>query len=192
LLQTTAQAWSLDIPEEQLRELKDREYSQSAPAEHSPLGQLLDHDLRNYLPALLHVEDRTSMAVSLESRVPLLDHRIVELMARVPSRVKFPAFQFKHLLRRVAEPMIPPAIVNRSDKKGFPTPLLLWVDRLHSDPVLKELQEGASLRRSGIFKTGSSKEQVDPAWRHWATLNLELWSRLFLEGRAPASLQVAS
>jgi len=102
--------------------IEDAEHERPSLARHSPFGQLLYYDLKNYLPALLQVEDRTSMAVSLESRVPLLDHRIVELMARVPSHVKFPPFEFKHLLRSVAAPILPEGIVRRRDKWAFRLP----------------------------------------------------------------------
>ncbi len=82
-------------------------------------------DLENYLPALLHVEDRTSMAASIESRTPLLDYRLVELAASMP-----PAFHFengtKSVLKQAAEDRLPPSVAARTDKRGFPTPLHLW------------------------------------------------------------------
>ena len=77
----------------------------------APTDRLLDrclyHDLKVYLPQLLHKEDRASMAVSLESRLPLLDHRIVELLATVPPEHKVPGLEPKALLRRAASQWLP-------------------------------------------------------------------------------------
>jgi len=176
LLRSTATAWGLAIPETDLRHIIEAEAERRLPAERSPLGRLLYHDLKHYLAALLHVEDRTSMAVSLESRVPLLDRRIVELMARVPSAVKFPSFRFKHLLRQVAAPLLPASIVARTDKKGFPTPMKLWLARHHSDPEVADLRRGTSLRRTGLLRGPPAPGNA------WAALCLEIWSRVFLEG----------
>lgn len=83
-------------------------------------------DLKGSLPALLHVEDRTSMAVSIESRVPFLDHRIVEFMARIPPNIKFAGGRMKHLFKEVARNAVPSTILDRKDKMGFPTPIVQW------------------------------------------------------------------
>src|SRR6185369_16531236 len=80
-------------------------------------------DLNTLLPALLQVEDRTSMAVSLESRVPLLDHRIVELAAAMPPKVKFQGGRAKHIFREAVQPIVPAEVFARTDKMGFPVPL---------------------------------------------------------------------
>jgi asparagine synthetase B (glutamine-hydrolysing) len=93
------------------------------------------HDLRSYLPGLLHVEDRTSMAASIESRTPLLDYRLVELALRIPSDLLFARNDPKPLLRRAVAPWLPKEVVGRRDKKGFPTPLHWWQER----PALREL-----------------------------------------------------
>jgi len=185
LLRSTAESWGLSIPDLELRDLPiaARHNGEAASGmTTSPLNQLLYEDLKHYLPSLLHVEDRTSMAVSLESRVPLLDHRIVELMARVPSPMKFPPFRFKHLLRQAAAPIVPEVVIQRRDKKGFPTPLMVWLQRLKSDPELADLLSAKSLRRTGLFRTNPLSGYERDAWRSWAVLNLELWSRIFLDG----------
>src|SRR5206468_4885985 len=83
-------------------------------------------DLKASLPALLQVEDRTSMAVGLESRVPLLDHRLVELMATVPPVVKFKGGRLKHLFREAVKQVVPAEVLARKDKMGFPVPLAAW------------------------------------------------------------------
>jgi asparagine synthase (glutamine-hydrolysing) len=191
MLEQTAAAWNVAIPASELREVIDAELDRPKSVIASPLGRLLYHDLKNYLAALLHVEDRTSMAVSLESRVPLLDHRIVELMARVPSEVKFPPFRFKHLLRRVAAPLLPERIVQRPDKKGFPTPLTLWLSRTRADPHLSDLLQAGSVLRTGILHRRPVEDMRSDDSRSWPILNLELWSRIFLEGY-PVEREVSS
>ncbi|MCZ4497439.1 MAG: asparagine synthase, partial [Thermoleophilia bacterium] len=108
--------------------------------------ELMWHDLKAYLPALLHVEDRTSMAASIESRTPLLDYRLVELSLRIPSELLFERGAPKPLLRRAVSDWLPSEVANRRDKKGFPTPLHWWEDR----PALRDLVLDLTTRgRSG-------------------------------------------
>ena len=195
LLRATARAWPLNLSSSDLDQIIAAELAQTERHQDSELGRLLYHDLKHYLAALLHVEDRTSMSVSLESRVPLLDHRIVELMARVPSAVKFPPFQFKRLLRKVAEPIVPKAILERTDKKGFPTPLSPWLARMRSDPTILSVLSGASLQRNGVFRQPPIHGWTTDWAVTWPTLSLELWAQTFLEGnsaRDPIPLPKAS
>src|SRR3989475_10157554 len=84
-------------------------------------------DFKTLLPALLQVEDRVSMAHGLESRVPFLDHRIVELAATIPSDVKFENGNMKHVLRTAMRGKLPERIVDRQDQMGFPVPLQEWL-----------------------------------------------------------------
>jgi asparagine synthase (glutamine-hydrolysing) len=188
-LRTTAATWNLGISPAELRDVVDAELDRRIPAARSPLGRLLYYDLKNYLPALLHVEDRTSMAVSLESRVPLLDHRIVEIMARVPAAMKFPGFRQKHLLRRVASPVVPASIVDRRDKMGFPTPLSIWLQEDRGDPRLEDALSGSALRRAGML-TGEPRPQT--AGESWALLSLEMWMRTFVERSGAVANQPGS
>src|SRR5262249_46842548 len=78
------------------------------------------------LPALLQVEDRVSMAHGLESRVPFLDHPLVELAASMPSNVKFKDGRLKHVVKEALGHVLPPSILHRKDKMGFPVPLQEW------------------------------------------------------------------
>src|SRR5262249_16162079 len=80
-------------------------------------------DFKCLVAALLQVEDRMSMAHGLESRVPLLDHPLIEFLATVPADVKFAGGRMKHLLKLAYGPALPPAIAERRDKMGFPVPL---------------------------------------------------------------------
>ena len=118
------------------------------------LGSLINRmtyfDLKGSLPALLHVEDRTSMAVSIESRVPFLDHRIVEFMARIPPNIKFAGGRMKHLFKEVARNAVPSTILDRKDKMGFPTPIVQWTRGVARDFVRDTLlSDRARLR--GIY-----------------------------------------
>ena len=76
-------------------------------------------DMLTNLPGLLQVEDRVSMAVSLESRVPLLDRRIVDLISRMPASMKFKGGELKYLLKKTIKNVMPEAIMNRKEKMGF-------------------------------------------------------------------------
>src|SRR4029078_4634451 len=84
-------------------------------------------DLTHLLPALLQVEDRMSMAHGLESRVPLLDHPLVEVAASIPPEGKFEGGGVEHVLRNTFRDVIPADIMNRRDKMGFPVPLNAWL-----------------------------------------------------------------
>jgi len=140
-------------------------------------------DFKTLLPALLQVEDRVSMAHGLESRVPLVDHRIVEFAARLPADVKFRNGDLKHALKRAGEPVLPPAILERKDKKGFPVPLGEWMqgelreflvdtfssDRARSRPYLDPRFDVTSL----IETEGKFSRNL------WGLLSLELWQQEF-------------
>jgi asparagine synthase (glutamine-hydrolysing) len=97
------------------------------------------YDFKWYLPALLQVEDRTSMAFSLESRAPLLDYRVLEHAASVPSSLKMRGLEMKHVLRSAVADLLPADILARTDKMGMPTPIDLWFRGPLKDWVREEL-----------------------------------------------------
>jgi asparagine synthase (glutamine-hydrolysing) len=152
----------------------------------SYINKMTRFDLKTLLPALLQVEDRTSMAVSLESRVPLLDHRIAELVAAMPPMIKYRGGRSKHIFRRITRHIVPAAILERKDKMGFPVPLNKW----YKDGVVREFIEdillGPRAEQRGMFQSGSLGSLCDserPYGRGlWAVLCLELWMRTFLDG----------
>jgi asparagine synthase (glutamine-hydrolysing) len=137
------------------------------------------------LPALLHVEDRTSMMVSLESRVPLLDHRIVELAASMPPKIKFEGGRSKHIFRKVVGHLLPQGVVERKDKMGFPVPLSEWYQR---DPV-RSFVHDTLLSQAAKSRGWFEVEKVAPLLESerafgrnvWGLLCLELWAREFLD-----------
>jgi asparagine synthase (glutamine-hydrolysing) len=87
---------------------------------------MLHFDFVTLLPALLQVEDRMSMAHGIESRTPLLDHPLVELLATIPANVKFKAGELKRLPRKIFQDVLPASVLGRKDKMGFPVPLVEW------------------------------------------------------------------
>lgn len=138
--------------------------------------------LRQYLPSLLHVEDRTSMACSLESRVPLLDYRIVELAARMPSWMKVKHGTLKYLFRDVMRGKVPNAILQRRDKMGFPTPVGDWfagplADWVHQQLNHHDLRVHAFVNRSQLEKAQEEHrgKRCDHGIFLWKMVNLELW-----------------
>ncbi|PRX67130.1 asparagine synthase (glutamine-hydrolysing) [Cohnella sp. SGD-V74] len=148
----------------------------------STFNKMLYHDLKSYLPALLHVEDRTSMAVSLESRVPLLDHRIVELAATIPLDIKVKHDEPKYILKKAVKGIIPKEIISRKDKKGFPTPIEFW---MRNDKELLEniLLDERSTKR-GLFNPEELKRLINSGNQPlliWMLLNVELWFRIFID-----------
>ena len=90
------------------------------PDTRSYYNRMLQYDMKTGLQSLLHVEDRVSMAVSLESRVPLLDPRIVELVASVPPSIKFKGGEMKYLFKRAIEGLLPRQGLQSQGQDGFP------------------------------------------------------------------------
>jgi asparagine synthase (glutamine-hydrolysing) len=139
-------------------------------------------DFKTLLPALLHVEDRMSMAHGLESRVPLLDHPLVEYAATMPSDVKFKDGTMKHVFRSAMRDMLPPAIVARTDKMGFPVPLSEWIRGAAREFIYDVFSSPRALSRDLI----NNKQVLDSLTQEpkfgrkiWGLLCLELWQREF-------------
>jgi asparagine synthase (glutamine-hydrolysing) len=155
------------------------------PGCHSLINKMTRFDLSTLLPALLQVEDRTSMAVSLESRVPLLDHRIVELGAAMPPRVKFKGGRSKHIFREVAQAIVPPEISGRTDKMGFPVPLNRWyreepVRGFVADALTSAASTHNFVRPGVVERMYQGEGEFDRGV--WGLLNLELWMQGFVDG----------
>ena len=90
------------------------------------LDRLLYTDMKTYLVELLMKQDQMSMSASIESRVPFLDHVLVEFAARLPHRLKLNGLTTKRILREAIRGLVPPAILTRP-KMGFPVPFSGWV-----------------------------------------------------------------
>jgi asparagine synthase (glutamine-hydrolysing) len=141
-------------------------------------------DMTTLLPALLHVEDRMSMASSLESRTPLLDYRIAELVASMPAPVKFKNGEAKHILKAAVRRIIPEEILLRKDKMGFPVPLTEWLCGPLKDFV-GDILLGETARQRGLYDLSSVEVILNQERkfdrRIWGLLNLELWFRTFID-----------
>jgi len=152
---------------------------------HSYINHMTYFDLKASLPALLQVEDRTSMAVSIESRVPLLDHRLVEHIASIPPNIKFANGVTKHLFRQSIKNIVPKKILERKDKMGFPVPLNQWIKNQSRDFV-GDILLSQRARERGIYNIAA----VERAWQDesqygrviWGLLCLELWHRIYIDG----------
>lgn len=153
------------------------------------LNSLIDKmtyfDLKGSLPALLQVEDRTSMAVSVESRVPLLDHRLVEFMATVPPEIKFANGNSKHLFKNTLKNVLPKEILERKDKMGFPVPLNQWFKNELKDFVADVLFSQRAKER-GIYNIKKIEDAYNKETQFgrisWGLLCLELWHRVYVDG----------
>lgn len=139
-------------------------------------------DFKCLLPALLHVEDRMSMAHGLESRVPFLDHPLVEFAATIPADIKFPGGRMKSLLKEVFRKKIPKKILDRRDKMGFPVPLKEW----YSGPLkefLYDIFSSKNAQTRGFYDAQKVLQSLDNSAQFsrkiWGLLCLELWYREF-------------
>ena len=142
-------------------------------------------DFKTLLPALLHVEDRMSMAHGVESRVPFLDHELVELVATIPSNVKFQGGELKRLLRVAFADKVPDVIRNRSDKMGFPVPLQPWLKRGgRAREFVLDTFRSEKARTRFYLTPGFDIERLMASEglfsrNLWAFLSLELWQQQF-------------
>jgi asparagine synthase (glutamine-hydrolysing) len=155
----------------------------------SLLDKLLAADLKTYLHELLMKQDQMSMAASIESRVPFLDHELVEFSAGLPVRMKLRGLTTKYILRRAMKSRLPAQILSRR-KMGFPVPIGRWLrgpfSRLLDEYLLSERS-----RERGIFNHLFVTELVvrhrageDHSERLWSLMNFEIWQRRFFDGEA--------
>jgi asparagine synthase (glutamine-hydrolysing) len=158
------------------------------PNGHSTLlDRLLYADIKTYLVELLMKQDQMSMATSIESRVPFLDHKLVEFAARLPDRWKMSGFTTKRILRLAMKGVLPESILNRP-KMGFPVPFGKWT-RNAWNTVARDVLLDARTRQRGIIDaagvqrllTDHAAGLTDGGDRIWSLLNLELWYRTFID-----------
>jgi asparagine synthase (glutamine-hydrolysing) len=151
------------------------------------LDRLLYTDQKTYLVELLMKQDQMSMAASIESRVPFLDHPLVEYATRLPEHMKVRGLETKVVLRRAMTGLLPEAILTRP-KMGFPVPVGAWL-RGPYRPLLDELVTGPRAAARGLVDAAAVKQLVaehlagraNHDQRLWLLLNLELWHRVFID-----------
>ena len=164
-----------------------REYA-SHVRTNEPLDQLLYIDGKTYLPGdILTKVDRMSMATSLEVRVPLLDHKLIDFVTKVPASLKLAGTETKHLLKRVARDLIPAEILDRP-KQGFGIPLEQWINRQLRDQIRETLSEPRTRQRGyvnsdyvDLILDEHHKNRRDHSFPLWALLILELWHRRYID-----------
>jgi asparagine synthase (glutamine-hydrolysing) len=150
----------------------------------SYFNKMTHFDMHGSLPGLLQVEDRVSMAVSIESRVPLLDRRIVDLISRMPAGMKFKGGEMKYLLKRTIKDIMPDKIMNRKDKMGFPVPLHIWSKNKAKGFIMDTLLSKNAKERNIIDTKCVEKliKSEQPFSRGlWGLLSLELWYNQFID-----------
>jgi asparagine synthase (glutamine-hydrolysing) len=139
-------------------------------------------DFKALLPALLQVEDRMSMAHGLESRVPMLDHPLIEFAATIPADVKFEGGQMKHLLKKAFSHQLPASITARRDKMGFPVPLNEWLAGDLQSFGGDLLESMADNNRPGINPDavrGTASSGARFSRKVWGLMSLEAWYQTF-------------
>jgi len=153
------------------------------------LPRLLFADQKTYLVELLMKQDQMSMATSIESRVPFLDHKFVEFAASVPPHMKLRGKQGKYVVKKAVEGLIPHDIICRK-KMGFPTPITTWLLRDDAGTLYDYLRD-----RDGVLATYTNAAYLgellvkhrrgvhDATDRIWRLLNLQIWGDMYLTGR---------
>src|SRR3984957_7451539 len=153
------------------------------------LQQLLYADQKTYLVELLMKQDQMSMACSIESRVPFLDHKFVEFSTRIPDRMKIRGSVQKYVLKKAVEDLLPANVIHRK-KMGFPTPLRQWLrderaEVLFSAILDKQgfLAEYLDLDPVNALLNRHRSGLEDATDRISRLLNLQLWAALLIPGR---------
>lgn len=154
------------------------------------LSQMLYADVGTYLHELLMKQDQMSMAASVESRVPFLDHPLAEWVAKLPQNMKLRRHTTKWILREAMRDRLPAEILDRK-KMGFPVPVGTWL-RGRWRPLLDEYLMSARARKRNLFDSravdilvGEHLAGINHAERLWALLTFEVWARIHLDGEAP-------
>lgn len=154
----------------------------------SPLNRLLYVDFKTFMPALnLDTTDKTSMAANLEVRVPFLNHELVELSAKIPTKYKINGIKRKYILKKAAESLLPKEVIWRK-KAGFSAPIRSWI-RTSLRPMIDDLLSEETIKRRGLFDYREVRRIIeinhlgkeDYNLQVFQLLNLEIWMREFLD-----------
>ena len=152
------------------------------------LDSLLYIDSKTYLPGdILTKVDRASMAVSLEARVPLLDHKLIEFVTRIPAGMKMAGLETKHVFKQAVSDLIPAEILNRP-KQGFGVPIEQWINRQLRSRIRDTLSDPRTQQRGYVSRShvevllGEHESgRRDHSMALWSLLMLELWHRNFVD-----------
>lgn len=162
------------------------------PPDLDPLRAMLDVDLATQMPDdLLMLTDKMTMATSIECRVPLLDTKLVELAARMPSKYKIQGRTLKHILKRALADHLPHEILHRK-KRGFGAPMGAWIKN-ELQALTHSLLSEEQVKKRGLFRPAEVTRTIqlheankeDHTDHILAMLNLEVWARLYIDRRSP-------
>jgi asparagine synthase (glutamine-hydrolysing) len=162
-----------------------------------PLDPVLYLDSKTYLPGdILTKVDRMSMAVSLEARTPLLDHKLIEFVCtRIPASMKMKGLETKHIFKRAMRDLVPAEILDRP-KQGFGIPIDRWINEQLRERVRGTLTEARTMQRGFIepryvklLLDEHERGRRDHATELWTLFMLELWQRKFVD--APGGIPVS-
>ncbi|WP_439183608.1 asparagine synthase (glutamine-hydrolyzing) [Carboxylicivirga taeanensis] len=149
---------------------------------------LLDHF--NYkIEHLLRWDDLNSMAFSVESRVPFMDHHLVEKTLALKPHYKIQNGTTKQILRQAAHQLVPSKIINRQDKKGFTTPSDEWLREPILAGYVNDMIHSASFRNRQLFDVAVCEKKLDEHLKRksnyskeiWKWINIERWFSLFVD-----------
>ena len=186
--ETNERIRSID-PYVELRRLLDRAKDLSF------LDGLLYADIKTYLHELLMKQDQMSMATSVESRVPFLDHKLVEFTAKMPDTMKLRGGTTKYVLRESMKDVLPEKILTRR-KMGFPVPIGSWFRGRFKSVIQEYVLSERALSR-GIFAPEFVRNLVslhqageDHSERLWSLVNFEMWLRRFFDAEELPSSEI--
>ncbi len=149
----------------------------------SYFDRMTHFDFKTLLPGLLQVEDRMSMAHGLESRVPLLDHPVVEFAATMPADIKFKDGNLKRVLVNAMRKTLPEEILERKNKMGFPVPLNEWLGKELKDFIHDIFSSDKAKSRpffdNNKILAGLNSTENKFGRKVWGLLSLELWQQEF-------------
>jgi asparagine synthase (glutamine-hydrolysing) len=152
--------------------------------EESELKKVLKFDLEFFLSGLLHVEDRMSMAHGLESRLPYLDHKLVEYQLSQDENTLFLDGELKYSFKKILKDNLPKKVFNREDKMGFPIPLNIWIKRKTKNGLREYVNDTFSsinFRNRPFYNKKNFTEILESTNKNiynraiWNFLSLELW-----------------
>ena len=154
----------------------------------NPTDNLLYLDSKTYLPGdILTKVDRMSMATSLEARVPLLDHKLIEFVMQIPTHLKLKGLETKYIFRQAVRGIVPDAILDRP-KQGFGVPINEWINSQLRTRIRETLSDKQTVER-GLFRAEyiktlfdeHEKKRRDHSYALWILFVLELWQRRVLD-----------
>lgn len=152
------------------------------------LDRLLYIDSKTYLPGdILTKVDRMSMAVSLEARVPFLDHELIDFVTKIPAAMKVRGYETKYLLKQAVRDLVPQEILNRP-KQGFGVPVQEWINQQLRARIHDTLNDKRTRQRGyvdpkylDVLLDEHGRGRRDHSTSLWALLMLELWHRRFVD-----------